>query len=240
MRHEGRDLKSSVRLLTIILTTFLLASCSQGSTSSSPSISASPKVRLASDVPWINPNGSQRIYPPGIDEPAEFYSILTDFQDIKCKRDSKGRGIYSVPESLWQIAGYPIYLNRYYQEFSWGTNNEKVIVSLASMASAIAELEDTVKYLESKSRSQDFRTWDSYFQKMAKAACQGPSLTEDEAYTVLMDFLGNYEEFFYWRNEVFDQSREEDEAFAESLKPQCQEYPSNNPKYTIVKCTNLP
>ena len=67
-----------------------------------------------------------------------------------------------------------------------------------------------------------------------------PSLTEVEANAVLMDFLDNYEEFFYWRNEVFDQSREESEAYAESLKPQCQEYPSNNPKYSIVKCTNLP
>jgi hypothetical protein len=219
----------------------LLASCStQGSTSSSPSVSASPKVRLASDVPWITPNGSQRIYPPGIDEEEKFYSVLTAFQDIKCKRDTRGRGIYSVPESIWSITGYPIYLNRYYQEFYWGTSNEKLRVALASMAWAIAEMEDTVRYLESKSRSRDLRTWDSYLQKMAKAACQGPLLTDDEANKVLMDFLGNYEEFFFWRNEVFDQSREEDEAFAESLKPQCQEYPSSNPKYSIVKCTNLP
>jgi hypothetical protein len=204
------------------------------------SISASPVVRLASDVPWIDPVGSQSQYPPGIDDAGEFYGALNDFQSIKCQRNSKARGIDSIPESLWSINGYPIYANRYPKEFFWGTSSEKLKVGLASMASGLAQVENTVKYLNSKSRSADFKTWDKSFKKWASIACQEPELPEVEAYKVLMDFFYNYEMFFNWTREVFDQSDEESEAFAESLKPQCTEYPSTNPRYSIVKCTNLP
>ena len=224
----------------MILVAFVTSNNNTGNLLEPESISASPEVRLASDVPWIDPVGSQDRYPPGIDNAGEFYGVLTDFQDIKCQRDSKASGIYSIPESLWSIGGYPLYANRYPREFFWGTSSEKLKVGLASMAWELANVENTVKYLNSKSRSADFKTWNNSFKKWASVGCQEPELPETEANKALMDFFYNYEMFFNWTREVFDQSAEESEAFAESLKPQCTEYPSTNPKYSIIKCTNLP
>lgn len=203
-------------------------------------ISASPEVRLASDVPWIDPVGSQSRYPPGIDNAGEFYGALNDFQSINCQRNSKARGIDSIPEQLWSIDGYPIYANRYPKEFFWGTSSEKLKVGLASMASGLAQVENTVKYLNSKSRSADFKTWDKSFKKWASVGCQEPELPEVEANKALMDFFYNYEMFFNWTREVFDQSKEEHAAYEESLKPQCTETKTNIPGYNIIKCTNLP
>lgn len=224
----------------MILVAFVTSNNKTGNLLEPESISASPEVRLASDVPWIDPVGSQDRYPPGIDNAGEFYGALNDFQYIKCQRNSKARGIDSIPESLWSINGYPIYANRYPKEFFWGTSSEKLKVGLASMASGLAQVENTVKYLNSKSRSADFKTWDKSFKKWASVGCQEPELLEVEANKALMDFFYNYEIFFNWTREVFDQSDEENAAYEESLKPQCTETKTNIPGYNIIKCTNLP
>jgi|LauGreDrversion4_2_1035121.scaffolds.fasta_scaffold387404_1 hypothetical protein len=70
------------------------------------------------------------------------------------------------------------------------------------------------------------------------------SSMEENSKSVLDNLVFNSGQFLSWYELAIktgeDISAEIDANYQDSITPDCREYPSNNPKYTVVKCTNLP
>jgi hypothetical protein len=221
--------------------TIFISGCSSVNSSSNETgqslVSPSP-VRLASDVPWID-----KKTPSGIDNEERFKKVLQDFINVDCKRGI-GKEIYALPESHWGIEYYPLYLNRYPKEFFWGNSLDKVKVVLASLEMSLAMSESKINELDyaprKKSLKQDFRLWDKYSQKIARQVCQETGLSEEETNNLLLQMLFDYKKFAEWFKSVRSSYFNQMEEYELEGKPKCTEYPSDNPKYSIVKCTNLP
>jgi len=219
----------------------LISGCSSENSLSNeagqPSPSASP-WRLASEVPWID-----KKTPRGIDNEEDFKKVLQDFINVDCKRGS-GKAIYALPESHWGIEYYPLYLNQYPREFFWGDSLQKVKVVLASLEMSLAMSEVDINRLDyaplKKSLKQDWQVWAKYGKKIAKQVCQETVLSEQEANKLLLQMLWDYKKFAVWYKYVIAAYVNQSEEYELARKPKCTEYPSDNPNYSIVKCTNLP
>lgn len=226
--------------VTLILSV-LLSGCSDSPDKSieerSPSASASA-VRLASEVPWIRYGELAQITTE-----ERFNQVIQDFEKVGCKR-GKGEGIYALPESLWGSENYPLYLNRYPKEFFWGNNSEKIKVVLAALEMSLAMDKVTIKYLDDASLksalNDSWQTWAKYSQRIAKQVCNTTISNEDESKALLLQMLWDFKTFDELSESIENYYSSEMEDFQDSLKPRCTEYPSDNPKYTVVKCTNLP
>jgi hypothetical protein len=230
-----------LKIISLVLITSFISGCtgtnSLSNESSQPSVSPGA-VRLASDVPWIDANT-----PSAIKDEETFNKVLQDFEGVGCKR-ILGKGIYVVPRSHWHIEYYPLYLNRYPKEFYWGTNLEKLKVSIASLERSLAMSESEISGLDNaplkKSFKKDWQVWAKFSQKIAEQVCKKTSVSEYEAQKLLRQLLFAYNGFVEFHLSVLDSSENQRVEEEEASRPNCKEYPTDNPKFSIVKCTNLP
>lgn len=207
---------------------------------SSPSASSPPSVE---EVPGIF---RPELIMPGIRDKNDFYLVLSDFVSAGCKRNQKNEWPNDLPQSASKASSYVLYLKKYPETFSWGSTLEKIKVVLAGYESTLSYVQDNYKFLNEMKpfRLDDMRSgiriWSKYSKDLSSKVCTLESLPESESTELLQQLLFDYDAFYDWA--LFWNTAYQDyvDGELEAQKPQCKEYPSSNPKYTVVKCTNLP